>query len=90
MLLRYAHWRGHYGFQRSIEEIELLSADLVSLLQPPPALAHWPDPTSAKPESWLFPGVTLPVVLAVFLVSWWRRKQPAEGRDAVVWGPLGL
>jgi hypothetical protein len=82
VLLRYAQWHDRYGFQRSIEEIELLSADLVSLVQPPPALAHWPDPTSAKPESWLFPGVTLPAVLAAFLLAWRARKRPDEGPAA--------
>ena len=84
VLLRYAHWHRHYGLQRSIEEIELLSADLFSLLQPPPGLAHWPAATSAAPEACLFPGVTLPVVLAVFLLAWLRRKREDEGRVACV------
>ena len=75
VLLSYARWHARYGLRRRIEEIESLSADVLGLFRPAPALAHWPATTSLAPESWLFPGLTLPVILVGFLIAWRRRKR---------------
>lgn len=84
VLLQYSQWHARYGLRRRIEEIESLSADVLGLFGPAPALAHWPGAPSLAPESWLFPGLTLPAILAGFLLVWSRRKPAGEGRTAAV------
>jgi hypothetical protein len=88
VLLRYAQWHARYGLQRRIEEIESLSADVLGLFRSPRGLAHWPGATSLTPESCLFPGLTLPVILAAFLIAWrgWRRAE--EGRATLLFAAL--
>jgi len=83
VLLSYARWHARYGLRRRIEEIESLSADVLGLLRAAPSLAHWPATTSLAPESWLFPGLTLPVILVGFLIACRRRKRADEGRAAL-------
>jgi hypothetical protein len=84
VLLRYAQWQAHYGLGRTMGEIESLSADVLGLFAAAPALAHWPGATGVPPESWLFPGLTLPLIVAAFLVSAWRRRPADEGRVALL------
>jgi hypothetical protein len=75
VLRQYSLWHTRYGFARSIQEIESLSADVLSLVSPADALAHWPARVLKSPEMWLFPGLTLPLIVATFLVAWrWRRR----------------
>jgi hypothetical protein len=88
VLWRYAQWHARYGLRRRIEEIEALSADVLGLFGPAPTLAHWPGATSLAPESWLFPGLTLPVILVAFLIAWRRRKPAEEGRAALAFAAV--
>jgi hypothetical protein len=88
VLFRYAQWHARYGLHRRIEEIESLSADVLGLFAAPPGLAHWPGATSLTPESCLFPGLTLPVLLLSFLVTsrGWRRS--GESRAALLFAAV--
>ncbi|HTX70235.1 MAG TPA: hypothetical protein VMH50_13975 [Thermoleophilia bacterium] len=78
VLREYSRWHAHYGFERRAPEIEGLSADLLGLVSPPTALAHWPAAAVASPEGWLFPGLTLPLVVGAFLATrtWRTRSAP--------------
>jgi hypothetical protein len=80
VLVGYARWHAHYGLERRIGEIESLSADVRGLFASPPGLAHWPHPASLPPESCLFPGPTLIVILVAFLTAWRRGRPPVESR----------
>jgi hypothetical protein len=84
VLVQYARWHARYAFERTLGEIEALSADVLSLLVPAPGLAHWAGNRSLASEAYLFPGATLPLVLAVFLLGWLRRKEAGEGRATAV------
>ena len=88
VLLRYAQWHARYGLKRRIEEIESLSADVLGLFGSPRGLAHWPGATSLTPESCLFPGLTLSVILVAFLIAWCRRKPADEGRAPLVFAAV--
>ncbi len=88
VLVQYAHWQATYGLRRRVEEIESLSADVLGLLAAAPGLAHWPATTGVAPESWLFPGLTLPLVLLVFLVARRRRVGLQGGVVAVLLAAL--
>jgi hypothetical protein len=81
LFLQYGRWHARLGFERSTSEIESLSADLLGFVSPPAALANWALDTGLHAESWVFPGVTLPAVLAVSFLAWRR----AEGG----WLPAG-
>jgi hypothetical protein len=74
LFLQYGRWHTGLGFERSRSEIESLSADLVGFVSPPPALANWALDTGLQPESWVFPGVSMPVVLAVSFLAWRRAE----------------
>ena len=88
VLLRYAQWHARYGLRRRIEEIESLSADVLGLFGTPQGLAHWPGATSFAPESCLFPGLTLSVILVSFLIASRRRKPADEGRAAFLFAAM--
>jgi hypothetical protein len=88
VLLRYAEWHARYDLRRRIEEIESLSADVLGLFGPPAGLAHWAGATSLAPESRLFPGLTLPVILVAFLITSRRWKEADEGRAALLFATV--
>jgi hypothetical protein len=71
--LFYGYWRIHrqYGFQRLPDEIMTFSADLASLLKAPANVRMWGWLESVvRPESALFPGVTIvAIVVAGALVA---------------------
>ncbi len=90
VLWRYAQWHARYGLRRTIEEIEFLSADVLGLFAPAPGLAHWPGATSFGGAAWLFPGLTLPVILVSFLITSRRRKQADESRAALVFAAVAV
>lgn len=88
VLVHYAQWHARYGLQRRIEEIESLSADVLGLFGPPRGLAHWPGAASLAPESCLFPGLTLPVILIAFLVASRGWRQAEEGRATLLFAAV--
>jgi hypothetical protein len=84
---QYRVWHAKQGFVRLPDEIESMSADLLGFVSPPRGLATWSLDTGLPPESWVFPGLALPLVLALSFVAW-RRHDPERflaGR-----GPLAL
>jgi hypothetical protein len=88
VLVRYAQWHARYGLQRRIEEIESLSADVLGLFGSPRGLAHWPGATSQTPESCLFPGLTLPVILVAFLIASRGRRDVEQGRATLLFAAM--
>jgi hypothetical protein len=80
VLWRYSRWHAAYGFERRIEEIESFSVDVRGFLAAPPGLAHWTQGPRVAPESCLFPGITLLVLLATLLAAGWRRRPRGDGR----------
>lgn len=67
----YRTWQSLYGFSRSVAEIEYYSADVASLLKAPDLLRFWSWlKVFDRPESPLFPGLAIPlVVLAALAVG---------------------
>jgi hypothetical protein len=76
VFLQYRPWHERHGFVRLLDEIESMSADLLGFLTPAKALAGWSLDTGVSPESWVFPGFALPVVVALSFVAW--RRSDAE------------
>jgi hypothetical protein len=72
LFLQYTRWHAPLGFERLRGEIESQSADVLGFVSPPAALAHWAFDTGVEAESWVFPGVALPAVLAVAFFAWRR------------------
>jgi hypothetical protein len=72
-LSEYPRWQSALAFERSRWEVESMSADVFGLISPPPLLANWTLNLGVNPESWIFPGVTLPATVLVFLAGWRRR-----------------
>lgn len=77
LFVQYGRWHSELGFERLTREIESLSADLLGFVSPPAALANWAFDTGLHAESQVFPGITLPVVLALSFLAW-RRAQVGE------------
>jgi hypothetical protein len=66
----YAFWHAYYGLARPMGEVERASADLATFLLASPWSAHWRFLAGPRyPAIWLFPGLTLPVVIAWALAS---------------------
>jgi hypothetical protein len=57
------------------------------VLSPSPALAHWPAAGFHSTEAWLFPGITLPLVVAAFLATR-RPRTTAEGPLATLFATV--
>ncbi len=71
----YGYWRFQraYGLRRGIDEITSFSADVASVLKAPDNLRLWGWLSVIKhPESDIFPGVTVVVVIILGLVVGWR------------------
>lgn len=71
----YGYWRFHhaYGLRRGIDEIVSFSADVASVLKAPDNLRLWGWLSVVEhPESQLFPGLTLIVLIIAGLVIGWR------------------
>jgi hypothetical protein len=80
-----AHYRQAHdamGLKRSIDEIEQLSADLLSFVTVPEPLALWRSPESwSRPEGELMPGlVAVLLVIAGAAVGWRRQNAVQVGR----------
>ena len=77
----YGYWRFHhaYGLRRGIDEIVSFSADVASVLKAPDNLRVWGWLNVVDhPESQLFPGLTLIVLIVAGLVIGWRRAAREE------------
>jgi hypothetical protein len=72
VFLEYRPWHARHGFVRLPDEIESMSADLLGFVTPARALAGWSLDTGLPPESWVFPGLALPLLLALSFVAWRR------------------
>ncbi len=72
VFVQYQPWHASQGFVRLLDEIESMSADLLGFVSPPRGLVGWSLDTGLPPESWVFPGLVLPVVLALSFVAWRR------------------
>ena len=71
----YGYWKYQraYGFRREIDEIVSFSADVASVLQAPGSLYAWGWLRVVKhPESDIFPGVTVILLVAAGLIAGWR------------------
>jgi len=71
----YGYWHFHhaYGLRRGIDEIVSFSADVASVLKAPANLRVWGWLNVVEhPESQLFPGLTLIVLIIAGLVIGWR------------------
>ncbi len=63
----FAHYRRAQeamGFSRTINEIEEFSADVSSIWSPPPELKVWPSLVQHNTERFLFPGLTIVLLIA--------------------------
>ena len=82
--IMYGYWKYQraYGFKREIDEIVSFSADVASVLQAPGDLYAWGWLQVVKhPESDIFPGVTvILLVLAGLIVGWRTAAQERIGR----------
>ena len=65
ILVPYLNWHAHYGFSRIVAEAERFSADVLSFFRASPWLALWQPLAIRWPTTWLFPGLTLPAVMAI-------------------------
>lgn len=70
----YALWHAHYGFARTPAQAEEFSPDVVSLLQASALTAHWQGLAVRLPRIALFPGLTLPLVLAFAVMTSLRTR----------------
>ena len=71
----YGYWKfqRHYGFKREIDEIVSFSADVASVLQAPGSLYAWGWLRVVRhPESDIFPGLTVVVLIAAGLIIGWQ------------------
>jgi hypothetical protein len=74
------------GLSRSLGDIRQFSATLRSFVQPPPLLALWPAGSAASQEHYLFPGLTVPLLLVAALAAVLVRR--ISGRAVEARSPL--
>ncbi|HSD30013.1 MAG TPA: hypothetical protein VLL75_22125 [Vicinamibacteria bacterium] len=84
LFVQYRPWHSKLGFVRLLDEIESLSADVLGFVSPPAALANWSLDLGLPPESCVFPGITLPVVLALSFLAWRRAEAGAFAAGRVM------
>ncbi len=92
ILIRYRQAHEAFGFRRRYDEIVGYSADVLSIFDASPALAVWGFLRNiGRPESELFPGVTVVVLIAIGLV-WWKNDSGSRFTKSVKrplrWGLL--
>ena len=85
VLLKYRRIHQSFGFFRTRGEIEMFSAHPTSLLNPPPMLALWPERHVPVVEDFLFPGLTVLLVIAGGLLMILRRRQLAPFPLHTLW-----
>jgi hypothetical protein len=75
MLWTYRRIHAGFGFQRSVDDISVFGADLMSLLDASPLLRFWHLQKFHQPEGELFPGFTAAALLLLFVIhSLWTSK----------------
>jgi hypothetical protein len=94
VLYGYWHFLHAYGLRRGIDEIVSFSADMASVLKAPDNLRLWGWLNVVQhPESQLFPGLTLIVLIIAGLAIGWRtaaREQIGRLRIARVFVLIGI
>jgi hypothetical protein len=70
------------GLGRTLSDARNFSATASSLFQPPPLLALWPDGSAPNSELYLFPGITMPLLLIVAAVVFVTSMRTTEARSA--------
>ena len=88
----YGYWtlQRLYGFRRGIDEIRSFSADLASLLSAPANLRLWGWLNVVdRPESAIFPGLAVLVLIASALVLTSGSSGPRPGRARAAWWAIG-
>jgi hypothetical protein len=83
----YGYWRiqREYGMRRWPDEIAAFSADVASVFKAPPALRLWGWLDAIdRPESELFPGLTIVVLIVAGAVVGWRSLTARQRRLRVV------
>lgn len=91
ILLQYGHWHAYYGVTRAMGEIERGSGDLTSFFQTFPWTACWPFLAGPRfPAIWLFPGLTLPLVVACAVASSLRVRTKTAKATRTYWVRLAL
>ena len=85
LLLQYRRIHQALGLFRTRGEIEMFSAHPSSVLNPPPMLSFWPERQVPVVEDFLFPGLTVVLVIAAGLavLTWRARAKPAASRPSV-------
>ena len=68
ILRGYAFWHRHFGFSRAIAQAELFSADVISFFRASDLSATWQALFVPFSPNCLFPGLTLPLVVACVVV----------------------
>ena len=85
-LATYVSVHARHGFERSAGEAQVFSADLTGLLCAPAETALWGWlQVGCRPESALFPGLALAVLVGFAIVALWR-----EGATSTSWRGLTL
>jgi hypothetical protein len=80
MLLKYIDVHASLGLVRSVEEIRLFSADVLSIARPPRMLAFWTAPEIWLGEAYLFPGITSCLLIVIAALAFRGRWRGAIGR----------
>jgi hypothetical protein len=73
VLMKYREVHGLLGLRRGEAEIAGFSATPSSFLNPPELLAFWPPRSVLLAEDFLFPGVTVVVILVAGIITWVAR-----------------
>lgn len=85
-LYGYLRIQRSYGMRRWTSEISTFSADVASLLQAPPNLLLWRWlEVFPRPESEIFPGLALVLLVAATAVLRWRATGAGRGRTRTMW-----
>ncbi len=76
LFLYYARAHHRLGLYRGIAEIEKYSADVSGLWARAPELAFWPSAALENPEGYLFPGLSIAVLAAIYALR--GRARPPD------------
>lgn len=83
VLWTYRQVHTSFGFQRDVGQINLISADLTSLLDASPLLRFWNLQSFHQAEGELFPGLTAPLLVILVVMRWfWSDERVTLARRA--------
>ena len=74
-LLKYREVHGALGLERTLEEMQMFSARMVSFLQTGYLLKYWTSRDALTQEGFLFPGATVPLLLVAGAVVILYKRQ---------------